>query len=215
MIRVAVTQRVDVIPGRDERRDALDQRLVDFLARIDVLPLPMPNGLQARGLLTSWLNGLRPEGLVLSGGNDVGAEPDRDVSENVAIEWAMAARLPVLGLCRGMQSLGVQAGGKLVRVDGHVRTRHVLAGEIARSVNSFHDFALSTVPNGYRVLASAEDRHIEAMRHLHLPIEGWMWHPEREAEFSEDDLVRARRLLHSAQQAPELERSISRGHTWR
>ena len=38
-------------------------------------------------------------------------------------------------------------------------------------------------------------REIEAMRHGTLPWEGWMWHPEREANFSPRDLARMKALL--------------------
>ncbi|WP_377293667.1 gamma-glutamyl-gamma-aminobutyrate hydrolase family protein [Rhizobium sp. SG2393] len=199
MIRIAVSQRVDDIAGRDERRDGLDQQLVAFLARIDVLPLPMPNGLHACGTLRAWLDDLRPDGLVLSGGNDIGSQSDRDDSEKAALAWAIEGRRPVLGLCRGMQFLGLQADAQLVGVEGHVRTRHALRGEIAREVNSFHAFALSGVPAAYRALARADDGHIEAIRHHDLPIEGWMWHPEREPTFNAQDLERARTLLHTVQ----------------
>lgn len=197
MIRIAVSQRIDSLPERAERRDSLDQRLISFLARLDLMPLPLPNGLKECGLLSAWLSDLRPEGLVLSGGNDIGVESDRDDTEKIALEWAIYGRLPVLGICRGMQFLGVHAGGKLTRVEGHVRTRHALRGEISGSANSFHDFALSDMPSGYRMLACAEDGHVEAMRHCQLPIEGWMWHPEREADFDARDITRARALFHA------------------
>ena len=41
---VAVSQRVDVYPDRNERRDALDQRLITFLSVAGFVPVPVPNG---------------------------------------------------------------------------------------------------------------------------------------------------------------------------
>jgi putative glutamine amidotransferase len=66
------------------------------------------------------------DGLVLSGGADVGPElygeqaapqtllrPDRDASELLLAKAALEADLPILGVCRGMQLLAVAAGGRL------------------------------------------------------------------------------------------------------
>lgn len=62
---VAVSQRVDVLPERGESRDALDQRLIDFLLAGGYLPVPVPNGLQDD--LHDWLNAVSPQAIVLSG----------------------------------------------------------------------------------------------------------------------------------------------------
>jgi putative glutamine amidotransferase len=68
----------------------------------------------------------RLDGLVLSGGADLGADlygaepepltdtrPDRDTAEMLLARAALAADLPILGVCRGMQVLAVAAGGRL------------------------------------------------------------------------------------------------------
>lgn len=73
------------------------------------------------------------DGLLLTGGEDVdparygqasaGArrtEPDRDALEADAWAAAEAARVPVLGICRGLQAMNVFAGGRLLQhVDRH------------------------------------------------------------------------------------------------
>ncbi len=106
--------------------------------------------------------------------------PARDATERYLLSWAEKNLVPVLGICRGMQMMGVWAGGSLKRMAGQV-TRHLLQGEVVGEVNSFHDFSLSGCPLGFEVVARSEDGEIEAIRHTDLPWEGWMWHPEREA----------------------------------
>ena len=166
---VAVSQRVDDYPDRNERRDVLDQRLIEFLLAAGYLPIPVPNSLFAERdggeTFEQWITQNAPQAIVLSGGNDVGSCRSRDFTENSLLDYAEHNLVPVMGICRGMQVIGVRAGVELRTVAGHVRTRHTLSGEI------------------------------EAIRHQTLPWEGWMWHPEREPTFAVDDIARLRKLL--------------------
>jgi len=193
------------VPGRAELRDALDQRLVQWLVHAGGLPVIVPNTLSDGGVvdesvLASWLRAVRPGALVLSGGNDIGEYPARDATERYLISWAETERIPLLGICRGMQMLAVWAGGELVKKKGHVGTRHplqtpALEGEWPASVNSYHNWALASCPAGFEVAAHAEDGSIEAIRHAELPWEGWMWHPEREMPPSAEDTRRLQALF--------------------
>lgn len=200
MKKIAVSQRVDRMPERGERRDALDQRMVAWLSSADYQPVPVPNVLgepdKDAGVLRQWLETLQPAAVLLTGGNDIGDIPERDATERVMLQWAAEHSLPLLGICRGMQMMGVSGGAVLQRVGGHVRTRHRLELEGSfREVNSYHDFALVDCPQDYRVLARSEDGAIEAIRHSTLPWEGWMWHPEREMPPSIEDTRRLQALF--------------------
>lgn len=190
---VAVSQRVDLFPHRNETRDALDQRLAAFVAVCGHLPVPVPNALNAA--VRDWLSSVHPAAVLLSGGNDIGRCPERDATELTLLAYAQEHHLPVLGICRGMQMLAHWSGSDLRPVEGHVRTRHCLSGEIAGEVNSYHCLALASCPENFQVLARSEDGEIEAIRHRFLPWEGWMWHPERESEFSQRDIQRFKDLL--------------------
>ncbi len=190
---VAISQRVDAFLERNETRDALDQRLPAFIASCGYMPVPVPNALGGR--LHDWLMVVHPMAIVLSGGNDIGQCAERDDTELALLAHAMERQLPLLGICRGMQMTAHRAGASLHPVGGHVRTRHQLSGTISAEVNSYHGHSLATCPDGFEVLARSEDGEIEAIRHLSLPWQGWMWHPEREEHFNDDDIHRLRALF--------------------
>ncbi len=200
---VAVSQRVDHHPDRNETRDALDQRLITFLAVAGFIPVPIPNGLYKAlpdgrinyEALDGWLAAIKPQAFVLSGGNDIGQCTERDLTEGWLLNHARQRQMAVLGICRGMQMMGHWAGIGLKPVQGHVRTRHRVSGKIIGEVNSYHGFSLTACPDGFEVLAQSEDGEIEAIHHKSLPWEGWMWHPEREEDFAAQNVRRIKGLF--------------------
>jgi gamma-glutamyl-gamma-aminobutyrate hydrolase PuuD len=200
---VAVSQRVDHYPNRNETRDALDQRLITFLLVAGFIPLPVPNrlyraspdGRSGSEALEAWLATVKPQAFVLSGGNDIGHCSERDLTEGCLLDHASQHQKPLLGICRGMQMMAHWAGVDLRSVQGHIGTRHRLTGDIVGEVNSYHGFSLTCCAPEFDVLARSEDGEIEAIRHQSLPWEGWMWHPEREENFAARDLQRIEALF--------------------
>jgi putative glutamine amidotransferase len=195
----AVSLRIDKIESYGEIRDAIDENLFRWLGKADILPLPVPNTLVEENKLEAWFKRMNPDLIVLSGGNNIGEYTQRDKTESFLIEKSIEQIIPLLGICRGMQMLAVWAGEELVPVQGHVKTRHHLTSKlegysIPKSVNSYHDFGVVECPKNFDVVARSDDEILEAIKHKNLPIEAWMWHPEREEEFSEKDLVNLRKL---------------------
>ena len=207
-IVVGITQRVDQIKTHNEWRDALDQRLVEWVVESGFMPALVPNSLvkmnnpmSDQSPLSEWLMAMKIGALLISGGNDIGTAQQRDLTENSLLYWAEKNKKPVLGICRGMQMMGMYAGGELMRVDGHVGVKHKLqdGGKASdlfpESVNSYHNQALQECPEGFKILAKSEDGNLEAMMHKELPWEAWMWHPERESIFFQSDLDRFKKLV--------------------
>ena len=205
MKAVAVSQRIDYIESRSEFRDALDQRICDFLLDTGFMPYPVPNILKFSKVdfIIEWLTNIAPNAIVLSGGNNIGEFESRDTVEHSLIEYAVSKKIPLLGICRGMQFLGSFFGASLDKIIGHAGSRHELFQSktgnhnFPKIVNSYHDFYLRDLPESLEIIATDTEGICEAICHKSLPFEGWMWHPEREKPFSSIDIQNIRRILNN------------------
>lgn len=117
-------------------------------------------------------------------------DPARDALELDLLERFAALKKPVLGICRGMQSVNVFFGGTLLQdIPGHeqingVDRMHPVrtapgAFVAADAVNSAHHQAVDRLGAGLRAEQWAPDGVIETIRHTRLPVWGAQWHPER------------------------------------
>lgn len=161
------------------------------------------------------------DAIMLSGGADIdprymGEEPDytllhtinpkRDEQEILLTLLAENRSMPILGICRGIQTLAVALGGKVHQdlyagiggellthdqepVERHTATHNVtiscntmlaeIFGRETLPVNTFHHQAVKEVPSGFIINATATDGVIEGMEAADgRKIIGVQWHPE-------------------------------------
>jgi microsomal dipeptidase-like Zn-dependent dipeptidase/gamma-glutamyl-gamma-aminobutyrate hydrolase PuuD len=154
------------------------------------------------------------DALLLTGGADynplwAGEEPtpllghvnaERDLPELLITRLAFNRQIPMLGICRGIQTLAMALDGKVAQhVDTTIKHSQdadrsepthsvtVQEGSILSSlynssslfVNSFHHQAVSQPGPHFVVTATAPDGITEAMESSeHKPILGVQWHPE-------------------------------------
>jgi len=210
MKKIGITQRQLYFKKYGETRDMIDRRLVDWVISAGFMPVPIPNNLvqisssdSSQVFLEKWITNIGFDGFLLSGGGDSGDDTLRDITENSLIDFSKKNSIPILGICRGMQVLGMHDGAALEVISGHANSIHAISftikGSVARSksVNSYHNFGFKTCPKSYNVVAISDDGCIEAMRHKFHNWEGWMWHPERERQFEEFDLENFRNLINN------------------
>lgn len=196
-MRVALTMRVTEADGPRESRDCISRDWIRRLAEWRMTPLLVPNLGFATVSLVECMN---PDILVLTGGDNLGATPERDVTERALLDHALGSGLPVLGVCRGLQLINDHLGGRLVHIQGHAGAAHPVAVAEAwrvfygatATVNSYHDLGVPAdgVAAGLTVTAIDGDGHIEGFHHRDKPLAAVMWHPERQGGLNGD-----RRLL--------------------
>ncbi len=200
-------------------RDAsfIPQSYLQAIEMVDGVPLLIP--------ITDRENTLRMlyqqiDGLLLAGGKDIaparyGEEPhlqlgpvntQRDWVEQTLTLWALADEMPLLGVCRGIQTLNVATGGSLwqdiaAQVPTAILHRYypdypfdrlshsvqlepgsrleVILGERELEVNSLHHQAVKKVGAGLNVTARSPDGMVEG---LESETDAWVvavqWHPE-------------------------------------
>lgn len=190
MKRVVITQRLDHFEHINETREALDTKLTQLVWQMNMIPIPVCSGVSDH---EAYFDALRPDAVILSGGPDISAYPQRDRLEKSLLAYSVAQKLPVFGICRGLQMINHYQGGGLVAIDDHIATRHVVRGPIFPDpveVNSFHGYAItrSTLGQDLEACGFSDDSSIEAIRHITLPWMGIMWHPERESQISAFDI---------------------------
>jgi putative glutamine amidotransferase len=206
--RLGVTMRQAPAQGYRELRDALARDWHAFLAAAlpEVAWMPVPNvGKAARHVAESW----DLDGLVLSGGEDVGKATARDRTEAELLDCFLKRRLPVLGVCRGLQFMQRHFGGRLSRIPGlaHVARRHpveIIAGSVpamerrgSLSVNSYHGIGIrrNDLAAPFRAFAVSPDGFVEGAVIPGTRVLGVMWHPERERPFTTFDRALVRWLF--------------------
>jgi putative glutamine amidotransferase len=192
---LGVTQRMAIAPGSGERRDCLAQDWRPFLAAVGVGWVVLPNHADTAARLAGDLD---LAGVVLTGGDDIGVFPERDLAEEALVGWCRERSRPVLGVCRGLQFLWHLAGGRLAPVPAeiHVAKRHHVDGALgSREVNSYHNFSPDAAAGeAMRVLAHCRtDGTVEAAEGD--GVLGIMWHPEREAEADGRDVALFRKCF--------------------
>jgi putative glutamine amidotransferase len=140
------------------------------------------------------------QGLVLTGGADIGKNPERDRIEKTYLDRALCLGIPVLGICRGMQLVNVYLGGTLIEdieetLCNHGLDRELLAIEgmrISTMPSSFHDvFFENTVIKVNSRHHQAIDKLADSLLATGIAADGIIeiaendqfilvqWHPER------------------------------------
>lgn len=204
--------------GHPEPRYAVAAQYAGAVLAAGGLPLLLPTRADFAAPPADILDAV--DGILLSGGGNLPARtfagdatpslrdtnPERYDYEVALARAARRSSVPMLGICRGMQTLAEAAGAPLLpnleRLPAY-RGRHyqregpetpthgarleadsVLGRALPRevTVNSFHRQAVEAVPDGFRAVAFSDDGLIEAIESTDGRVLGTQFHPEWLAE---------------------------------
>ena len=197
MTIVAITQRVYTDAAHGEKRDCLDQSWINFLNEVGITPIIIPNNIVSAKILVSQI---KIGGIVFTGGGTLyaygGKTPERDETEEFLLNYSKTNTIPLIGVCRGMQTIQHDHGVKLQEITGHVADiQQVTINGREESVNSYHNFGTSDTVPELKVWAKSLDGVVKAIKHTVHPITGIMWHPERLTPFVQRDIDLFRKIF--------------------
>ena len=140
---------------------------------------------------TVFANEIEPERLAGFDGVMISPGPGapKDAGNSVAIiNWAFAQKMPLIGICLGMQAIAAAFGGSVVRAErlihgGTSKIDHDGVGifeGIPQHFNAtrYHSLAVADLPPTLVVTAHSDDGEVMALRHESEEIVGVQFHPE-------------------------------------
>jgi anthranilate synthase len=164
-----------------DHQDSFVHTLANYLRQTGAEVMTLRAGFPAEELDT-----LRPDLLVLSPGP--GSPSDFNVSDTLAA--ALARKLPVFGVCLGLQGMVEHFGGALdvlsYPMHGKPSRIRVCGGQIFQGLPAeftaarYHSlFAVrEKLPTELRITAESDDGVIMAIEHVSLPLAAVQFHPE-------------------------------------
>lgn len=153
----------------------------------------------------------RCDALILPGGGDItpaffgerntgsrNIDTELDILQFQALDYALRQKLPILGICKGMQVINVAFGGTIIQDMPNAALHRYQNGDQYHDTGILTDSCLHTLYGTHTIVNSAhhqcigqlgntlkpiqwcnKDHCIEAIIHEALPILGLQWHPER------------------------------------
>ena len=168
-VRVAVLLTRDVSDISEKDAYSAQETLVDSLRLSGAEPFFM-----VYEKIEEQLNEIKPAGILLPGGDFAlpqewclqdAAHPKNEIRYQAyvsCLEYAKQHKLPLLGICAGMQVLGGYHGAKIIRVENH----RGIVKEFAHDMNIKKDSLLYKITGLEKV--SVNSNHSEAVSSEHL-----------------------------------------------
>jgi len=85
-MKIGISLRIMKAPNYDESRDAISHDWAQFLEKIELVPIFIPNNLEN---VSKFLDDVKIEGLIISGGDNLGEHPQRDSTEKSLLEYSI------------------------------------------------------------------------------------------------------------------------------
>lgn len=200
MKKIAITQRLISNDNYYEVREALDTRWAKLFEELDFIPIVLPIDINFK----KYFKHFQIDGIFLTGGNDLNSLNTndlsrlRDIFELNLISYGIENKIPIFGVCRGMQIVAKYFESTFKKVKNHVAVNHkLIVSQNSKYrdnllkldiVNSYHNFAIDKIGNNLIISAFSDDKSIEAIEHTKSKVFGQMWHSERQQPYKKEEL---------------------------
>ena len=174
--------------------DILDHNWIKYFEKKKIDIIKFPNSYKLCNSIIKTKN-LKLDLIILPGGSDINNKlPNRlrVKSEIFLLKYAIKKKIPVIGICHGMQLINIFFKGKLSKVNNSMRVnkkiylkKNLIFKEKIINVKCFYNFGIKEKFLGKELLNLGIDssNNIEMFKHKKLNIWGFMFHPEREKNF--------------------------------
>lgn len=174
--------------------DSFVYNLVQYLGELGALPVVHRHD----AIDLAEVEAIDPDAVLISPGP--GRPEDAGLSNTLIAEWS--SRVPIFGVCLGMQCMGQTFGGRVVRAPQvqHGKTslvHHQGTGVFEGLPNPleatrYHSLVVerSSLPDCLEITAETDDGLIMGLRHRELEVEGVQFHPESILTVAGHDMLR-------------------------
>lgn len=180
---ILVSMRQDYFYNKRELRFSLDTKLIDWVLYLGFKPL-LVSDLKTLNYFVN-KSSLRIKGIILSGGPNVSKNSLRYKIQKQLTNISINKKIPLLGICHGLQFINCLEGGSLKKINNHVQIDHKIKSndDYPLKVNSYHQYGIKKLGRNFEIIAYSQDNQIEAIKNKKYNWLGWMWHPERDKKF--------------------------------
>lgn len=162
--------------------DSFVYNLVQYLGELGAQPVVVRN--DCMDLADS--ENIRPDGILISPGP--GTPSEAGISNEMILRWG--PRVPVFGVCLGLQCIGEVYGGSIVRAPEvvHGKTSLIQHDDLGvfkglpnpLEATRYHSLVVDrvSVPEALTITATTSDGLVMGLRHRDLDVQGVQFHPE-------------------------------------
>lgn len=145
------------------------------------------------------IENMKPSGIVISPGPGY----PRDAGISLSVIERFAGRIPIFGVCLGLQAIGESFGGRIIRAksikhgklsrvyhDGRGVFSHLQSPILA---TRYHSLVVDrdTLPSCLEISSYTKDGLIMGLRHREYSVEGVQFHPESVATEGGTEIIRS------------------------
>ncbi len=139
--------------------------------------------------------------IIFPGGSDINNKKPNNLrvaTEKIILKFAIKKKIPLVGICHGMQLINVFFNGKLTKINGHMKKnkeihlkKKFLFNKNKLVVKCYHNYGIKEkfLGHGLKNYANDKSGNIEIFKHKNYKVYGFMFHPEREKNYNNLDKI--------------------------